>query len=85
MAVGRQNNLPIVARSYEAETTLLLVQFAESRAEIALNAPIAEDMPVLCRYNGLEPSGQRIKFHDANYVGDGCRTFLPVRRWRPSA
>jgi hypothetical protein len=46
-SVGHQDNLPILAGPHEAKPALIVMQFAQSWAEVALNAAIVQDMPIL--------------------------------------
>ncbi len=52
-AVGRENNLVVFASTDKTKTALPFVQLAESRAEITLNAPVFQLVPVLGRYGGV--------------------------------
>jgi hypothetical protein len=50
-AIGGQDNLPILASTHKAQSTLPFVQFAVPRAEVALNPAVIEQMPIGSGYN----------------------------------
>ena len=45
-AVGGQHDLVVLAGAHEAQTALALVQLALARAQVALDAPVLEPVPV---------------------------------------
>src|SRR5688572_12021458 len=52
-AVGRQDDLIVLAHADEAHAALPLVKLAEARAHVALDAAVLDDVPVLGRNDGL--------------------------------
>lgn len=48
-AIGREHDLVVLARPNEAQPALPLAQFAEARANIALNAAVIDFVPIFCR------------------------------------
>src|SRR5574338_272214 len=45
-AVARQHETVALARAHEAETALTLMQLAEARTDVALDAPVVEFVPM---------------------------------------
>jgi hypothetical protein len=54
-AIGREHHLIALPRTHEAKAALAFVQLATPRAEIALDAPVRQRMPIAARFaqNGL--------------------------------
>ena len=53
-AVGGEHDLVVVPGAHEAEAPLTFVQLAEARADVALDAPVLERMPVAARHAGRD-------------------------------
>src|ERR1700730_4170442 len=67
--VGGEHDPAVLASAHEAETALALLQLAEARAEIALDAAVFERVPV---FRGNRQAGN-------GYIGH-CRNSHPRQR-----
>jgi hypothetical protein len=49
--IGGEDDPAVPAGTYEAQTALALVQLAQARAQVALDSPVVERVPVLRCYD----------------------------------
>jgi hypothetical protein len=56
-AIGGQDDLLLVTGAHKTKALLTLVEFAGAWADVALDAPVVQLMPVFSREKGLVDSG----------------------------
>src|SRR5262249_21938110 len=82
-AVRGQHDLPVLACPHEAEAALPFVELAQARAQVTLDAPVFESVPVAGRNDRGIVAYAQGEFSSLYGEQSGCRDELYLRGLHP--